>query len=105
AHAHLLGLADQLAPASGPAAMEFLKSVPNVLDRIRYEDIEAWHAEGMNILRGSVDGGLAFFRLESGKGEEVLDNLSSRIDLARVSEILRLYCKALTGANVSIQSS
>jgi nitric oxide reductase NorD protein len=105
AHAHLLGLAEQLAPRSGPAAMEFLKSVPNVLDRIRYQDIEAWHAQGRLILDATEEGGLAFFRMESGKGEEVLDALSSRVELARVSEILRMYCKALTGANVSIQSS
>ncbi len=105
AHAHLLGLAEQLAPYSGPAAMEFLKSVPNVLDRIRYEDVEKWHAYGFEILKQSPEGGLAFFRLESSKGEEVLENLSSRVELARVSEILRMYCKALTGANVSIQSA
>jgi nitric oxide reductase NorD protein len=105
AHAHLLGLAEQLAPRSGPAAMEFLKSVPNVLDRIRYDDIEAWHAQGKAILDQTEEGGLAFFRLESGKGEEVLDNLSSRVELSRVSEVLRMYCKALTGANVSIQAT
>jgi len=105
AHAHLLGLAEQLAPYSGPAAMEFLKSVPNVLDRIRYEDVERWHAHGFEILKQSPEGGLAFFRLESNKGEEVLENLSSRVELARVSEILRMYCKALTGANVSIQAA
>ena len=105
AHAHLLGLAEQLAPRSGPAAMEFLKSVPDALDRIRYEDIEAWHAEGKAILETTEEGGLAFFRMESGKGEEVLESLSSRVELSRVSEILRMYCKALTGANVSIQAA
>jgi nitric oxide reductase NorD protein len=105
AHSHLLGLSEQLAPRSGPAAMEFLKSVPNVLDRIRYQDVEAWHEYGKLILENSEEGGLAFFRMESGKGEEVLDGLSSRVELSRVSEVLRMYCKALTGANVSIQAS
>lgn len=105
AHAHLLGLAEQLAPYSGPAAMEFLKSVPTVLDRIRYEDVEKWHTYGFEVLKQSPEGGLAFFRLESSKGEEVLENLSSRVELSRVSEILRMYCKALTGANVSIQAA
>ena len=104
AHPHLLGLAEDLAPVSGPAAMEFLKSVPNLLDRLRYGDIEAWHREGKVILDQSVDGGLAYFRLESGKGEDIIESLSSRVELSRVSEILRMYCKALTGANVSIQS-
>ena len=50
------------------------------------------------------EGGQAFFRLESGKGEEVIERLSSRVELSRVGEILRMYCKAITGTNVSIQS-
>ena len=32
----------------------------------------------------------------------MLLQLSSRVDLSRVGEVLRLYCKALTGTNVSI---
>jgi nitric oxide reductase NorD protein len=105
AHQHLISLAETLAPYSGPAAMEFLKSVPNVLDRIRYEDVEAWHAHGRSILAQSEEGGRAYFRMESGKGEEVIESLSSRVELSRVSEILRMYCKALTGAGVSIQAA
>ncbi|MGE3601263.1 MAG: hypothetical protein AB7N70_37615, partial [Dehalococcoidia bacterium] len=105
AHQHLISLSETLAPFSGPASMEFLKSVPSVLDRVRYEDLEAWHAEGRRILSQSEEGGRAFFRLESGKGEEVIESLSSRVELSRVSEVLRMYCKALTGANVSIQSA
>jgi hypothetical protein len=104
-HNRLLTLAELLAPKSGAAAMEFLKSVPDVLRRIRFDDLDAWHAEGRKILEGSEDGGLAFFRLESGKGEEVIDLLSSRVELSRVGEVLRMYCKALTGTNVSIQAA
>ncbi|MHB8577755.1 MAG: VWA domain-containing protein, partial [Dehalococcoidia bacterium] len=85
--------------------MEFLKSVPDVLVRLRINDLEMRHAEGRKILDGSEDGGLAFFRLESGKGEEVIELLSSRVELSRVGEVLRMYCKALTGVNVSIQAA
>ena len=105
AHQHLISLAEMLAPHSGPAAMEFIKSVPTVLDRIRYDEIEAWHAAGRTILMQSEEGGRAYFRLESGKGEEMLESLSSRVELSRVSEVLRMYCKALTGTGVSIQAA
>ncbi|MGI8552637.1 MAG: hypothetical protein ACR2PL_17895, partial [Dehalococcoidia bacterium] len=101
-HQRLLGLAEGLAPVSGPAAMEFIKSVPDVLTRIRINDLEAWHSEGQRILESNDEGGQAFFRLESGRGEEVIDSLSSRVELSRISEILRMYCKAITGSNVSI---
>ncbi len=102
-HHDLLAMAEELSAASPAAAMEFLKSSPEVLKRIRISELASWHAAGNKILQQSVDGGEAFFRLESGKGEEVLLQLSSRVDLSRVGEVLRLYCKALTGTNVSIQ--
>jgi|CXWL01.1.fsa_nt_gi hypothetical protein len=101
-HHDLLSMAEELATASPTAAMEFLKSSPEVLKRIRITELAGWHSAGQKILEHSLDGGEAFFRLESGKGEEVLQQLSSRVDLSRVGEVLRLYCKALTGTNVSI---
>jgi nitric oxide reductase NorD protein len=101
-HRDLLAMAEELAAASPAAAMEFLKSAPEVLKRIRVAELANWHKAGHRILEQSVDGGEAYFRLESGKGEEVLQQLSSRVELTRVGEVLRLYCKALTGANVSI---
>jgi hypothetical protein len=102
-HHDLLSMAEELAAASPVAAMEFLKSSPEVLKRIRISELAGWHEAGRRILGQSVEGGEAYFRLESGKGEEVLQQLSSRVELSRVGEVLRLYCKALTGTNVSIQ--
>lgn len=104
-HHTLLEMAESLTSLSGPAAMEFLKSVPEVLLRIRMADLEVWHREGRSILEGNEEGGQSFFRLESGRGEEVIENLSSRVELSRISEVLRMYCKAITGSNVAIQAA
>ena len=87
------------------AAMDFVTSVPQVLQRIRVDEFEPWHNAGLKILQTSHDGGEAYFRLQSTRGEDILDTLSARIELSKVGEILRLYCKALTGRNVSIQTS
>jgi hypothetical protein len=104
-HSDLISLAEELAVGSPAAAMEFLKSAPEVLSRISLRDLSRWQAAGHRILKESSEGGEAFFRLQSGKGEQVLEELSPRVELSRVAEILRLYCKALTGANVSIHPS
>ncbi|MPZ23817.1 MAG: hypothetical protein GEU28_09775 [Dehalococcoidia bacterium] len=104
-HSTLLEMAEELAPHSPAAALEFLKSTPEVLDVIRHQDLSAWHAEGRRILEASPEGGEAYFKLESGRGEDMIESLSARLDLTRVSEVLRLYCKALTGVRVSIQPS
>ena len=39
------------------------------------------------------------------KGDEILESLSARVELSRVAEVLRMYCKALTGTNVAIHSA
>ena len=101
-HGELLAMAEELAGSSPAAAAEFLKSTPLVLRRVRAADLRRWHAAGLSILEGSLPGGEAYFRLESGKGEEVLQTISSRVELAQVSGVLRLYCKALTGAEIAV---
>ncbi len=104
-HYKVVELAEQLAPYSPYAAMDFVTSVPTVLERIRIDELEAWQAAGLKILQSSHDGGEAYFRLQSTRGEGILDTLSARIELSKVGEILRLYCKALTGRNLSVQTT
>ena len=101
-HQDLIDLAEELVEDSAPSAMEFLKSSPAVLERLYPEDLPRWQAAGRAILHASEDGGVAFFRLESAKAEEVIDALTSRLELTRIGELLRLYCKALTGADVAV---
>jgi len=104
-HNHVIELAEQLAPYSPYAAMDFVSNVPAVLGRIRVDELEPWHAAGLRILQTSHDGGEAYFRLQSTRGEDILETLSARVELSRIGEVLRLYCKALTGQNVSVQST
>ena len=101
-HGRVIALAEELLPHSGLAAMEFIKSSPAVLARVSHDDLARWHAQGLAILQKSAAGGEAFFRLESAKGEEVIQALSSRVELENVAELIRLYCRALTGADVAV---
>ncbi|MCI0815108.1 MAG: hypothetical protein J4N71_08545, partial [Chloroflexi bacterium] len=104
-HGLLLSLAEELVERSPLAAMEFLKTAPMALERIPIETIAEWHAEGSALLDQSTDGGEAYFRMESSRGEDMLEALSSRVELSRISDILRMYSKALTGAEVAVHSS
>jgi len=104
-HPYLLSLAEDLTPHSAVAAMEFLKTTPLVLARITVDDLPTWHAFGLALLQTSPEGGEAFFRLESSRGDGILESLSARVELSRISEVLRMYCKALTGTNVAIHSA
>ncbi|MEO8457103.1 MAG: hypothetical protein ABI559_04755, partial [Chloroflexota bacterium] len=104
-HGLLLSLAEDLVVRSPLAAMEFLKTASGVLDRIPVDTIAEWHREGSSLLDTSTEGGEAYFRMESSRGEEVLEALSSRVELSKVADILRMYGKALTGADVAVHSA
>ncbi len=104
-HGLLLSLAEDLVVRSPLAAMEFLKTASIVLDRIPIDTIAEWHNEGSSLLDQSSEGGEAYFRMESSRGEEVLESLSSRVELSNVADILRMYGKALTGADVAVHSA
>ncbi|MEO6197654.1 MAG: hypothetical protein ABIP58_06030, partial [Dehalococcoidia bacterium] len=104
-HGLLLSLSEDLMPRSALASMEFLKSVPRVAERVPIDTIADWHQEGVLLLEQSQEGGEAYFRLESARGEQILDSLSSRVELSRVADVLRMYGKALTGTDVAVHSA
>ena len=102
-HPMFLTLASKLAASSPVAAMEFLSKLPTVLQRIRVKDVEAWHAGGMRVLEIGQDGAEAYFRLESTRGQDTLELLSARVELVKIRDILRMYCRALTGTDVDMR--
>ena len=106
-HGTLLELSSRLASGSPAAAMAFLRSSPHVLTRLTADQLERWLQTGWDLLfeQGNVEGAEAYFRLESARAEEMLGNLSARVELRDVSNTLRLYSKALTGEQIAIRST
>jgi hypothetical protein len=104
-HGLLLSLSEDLVSRSPLAAMEFLKTASQILERIPIDTIAEWHAAGSTLLDQSPEGGEAYFRMESSRGEEMLEALSSRVELSKVADILRMYGKALTGVEVAVHSA
>ena len=102
-HPKFLTLARKIAARSPVAALEFLRNLPIVLQRIRVKDVEAWHADGMRVLEIGQDGAEAYFRLESTRGQETLELLSARVELVKIRDVLRMYCRALTGIDVDMR--
>ncbi len=101
----LLQLADSLAAISPESAPEFLRSAPTVLERVTFAQLQEWQSEGALLCRTSPAAAASFFRMESARSEEVLDALSSSIELVRVSDILRMYCRALVAKEIEIQAT
>ncbi len=101
-HPALLGMAERLVAVCPGAVSDFLKNAPMVQARIKDQQLARWFDEGMRILEENEDGGLAFFRLESGRGESVLEALSSGVALERIKDLLTMYCRALAGESVDL---
>ena len=98
----LLSMAEVLLPISHDAVAAFLKSAPELLERMSQEQLRAWFDRGVVILSENPDGGLAYFKVESNTSEAVLESLSTAIELGKVKGLLGMYCRALAGAEVEI---
>jgi len=101
-HPAILSMSEALAQLSPPTVVDFIQSCPKVFDRITTDQLGYWFAEGMRLLRENGDGGTSYFRVESSRSEEFLDTLASGVELERIQELLRMYCRALCGASVDL---
>jgi hypothetical protein len=99
---HLLEQAEAMADHSPEAVAAFLKSLPQVLERVSVSQVDAWFQLGVALLRENTDSGIAYFKLESARSEQVLDTLSSSVELEKVKGLLGLYSRALAGSEVEL---
>lgn len=104
-HSSLLDFFEELLTLHPTSAIEFLKSSPILMEKIGISSLERWFREGVVTLKMREEAGEAYFRLESMRSEEILRRLSSRVELEQVSEVLRMYSRALTGRNAQIFSA
>ena len=91
----LLEMTDGIAAVSAAAAPEFLRIAPEVLERVTFEQMVKWQSEGIRVASESEEAAIAYFKLESSNSQEILDSLSSSIELSRVKEIIQMYCLCL----------
>ena len=104
-HEQILGMAEALLPSSPHAVPEFIKACPQALDKLTMNQLEKWYAEGVSILQQNSDGGLAYFKIESARAEEMLETLSSGVEFQRIKDIMEMYCRGLAGAEIKLAES
>ena len=102
---YILELSETLLTISPEAVPAFLKSLGPVLSRITLSQLDSWFQQGLDLLKENPDGGLAYFKVESNTSEQLLETLSSSLELDRVKGVMRLYCRALSGDPIEILSS
>jgi nitric oxide reductase NorD protein len=102
-HPRVIELAEILLRHSPDAVVALLKNTAPVRQRLSEGQFEMWFNQGVTLLRENLEGGVAYFKLESSRSDQVLDSLSVTVELDRIQELLGMYCRALAGSSVDIQ--
>ena len=101
----VISKAEELVEFSHDAVTSFLTTAPTVLQRISGAQFQQWYEHGRELLGENPDGGVAYFRVESSRSEQVLDQLSSTIELEKVKGLLTAYANALAGSEVELEAA
>ncbi len=98
----LLPITGRIALRSPAAAHELLTSGKELLLRLSGAELEQWCQRGEDLLRVHEGAAVSYFRLHSRQAQEAIASLSPVVTLSDVREVLRMYCQALMGKNISI---
>ena len=101
----LIDLAHRAAGLDAKASAAFLATVPQVMERVTFPQIVQWHQHGIDQGADNGETAVAYFRNESATSHARLDALSSSVELDRVREIIRMYCRMLAGREIEVQAS
>lgn len=99
---YLLDLCETLLAVAPEAVPPFLKSLSGVLNRITLSQLDTWFEHGVRLLKDNRESGIAFYKVESNTSEDMLETLSSSLELDRVKGVIRLYCRALSGSAIEV---
>ncbi len=102
----LIDLTHRVATEGSPeASSSFLTTGPRVLGRVTFPQLVEWHGRGMELIREKPTAVEAYFKNESELSHEVLESLSSSVELDRVREVIRMYCRMLAGQEIEVQAA
>ncbi|MSQ31753.1 MAG: VWA domain-containing protein [Dehalococcoidia bacterium] len=104
-HFNFITITESVLKKSPMAALEFLHSAPKVLVKIKMDQMQTWVNGGLQILAENPDGGMAYFKLESKHAIDIMEDISSTLELDKIREVLSMYCQALAGSHMQIKNS
>ncbi|HEY32748.1 MAG TPA: VWA domain-containing protein [Dehalococcoidia bacterium] len=104
-HNRLLELTEEALRISSPAASEFLRTCPFVIERAGPTGLEPWCQEGLELLRKSEGSGIEYFRLGTFRSVQLLEKLSPGVELDSIKKLMETYCLALIGSKTPVLSA
>ncbi|MBC63269.1 MAG: hypothetical protein CL746_02945 [Chloroflexi bacterium] len=99
-------MAKSLSSIDPKSSNDFFDVIPLLLEKINFQQITSWHSQGIkNSENQNSELINDFFTLKSKESREIIDSLSSSIELSNVKDIIRNYSLALTGRQIEVKES
>jgi len=98
-----------VAERDAPAALSYVRRCPEIIvligeTAVAHDKFEDWFRGGMETLEYSMEGGRAYFSLETQKALASVEQAMSGIPLRQVARQLKLFAQGLCGTDVTIQA-
>jgi hypothetical protein len=87
------------------AANNFNNSINVLLEKLTNRQLKEWFSTGLEVLKKDIVLGQMYFAMETEQSILLLDTLSYSVDIEREKEMFKIYCAALSGKQLEIQSS
>ena len=90
------------------ATLDFLNNVPRLLDSLDIDQLDQWKSQGIRLAIDqdtNTAPATQFFKLQSKESQDLIDKISSSVELNRIKDLMKLYCTALSGEDVSVSGS
>ncbi len=96
-----------VAERDADTALAYLRRCPELIALIGHgedsqQKFRAWFASGMDVLEYSLDGGRAYFAMESEKALGALSQAMSGVPLRQIARRVKLFAQALCGRDLRI---
>ena len=80
------------------ASMEFLTNTPRILDNLDIDQLDQWKSQGIRLAIDqdtNTSPASQFFKLQSKESNDLIDRISSSVELHRIKDLMKLFCTAL----------
>ena len=101
-HGDVLELCEELIVVHPESVPDLVSNLPYVLERANNIQMRRWFETGIEIMRDNIDGGSAYFKLESNRAEQALATVSSGVEFSRVKDVMQMYCRGLAGSEIQL---
>ncbi|MEC7837640.1 MAG: hypothetical protein VX523_02815, partial [Chloroflexota bacterium] len=88
--------------------LDFLNNIPRLLDTLDIDQLYQWKSQGIRLAIDqdtNTASASQFFKLQSKESKDLIDKISSSVELSRIKDLMKLYCTALSGEDVLVSGS